>query len=115
MFKMLRTYCCMRVNDTTKYGYPPKLGRRARYHWVCAKRKLDVACSEANCPVIAAHKKRIGVAHSANKHVTKLPPFEEIWKRIQIYPEWDAHLSSINRTMDCECFYDLICRQLRNM
>ena len=42
-----------------------------------------------------------------------LPPFEEMWKRVQEYPEWSAHLSSINRTMDCECFYDLICRQLR--
>ena len=49
---------------------------------------------------------------SHNNASPKLPPFEEIWKRVQVYPEWSTHLSSINRSMDCECFYDLICRQL---
>ena len=63
--------------------------------------------------VIAQTDNIVDLQTTTNPGSPKLPPFEEMWKRVQEYPEWSAHLSSINRTMDCECFYDLICRKLR--
>ena len=53
MFKIIRNFCAYRVNDTTKFGYPPEPGKRARYCWVCAKRQCNKSCSEVNCPIVA--------------------------------------------------------------
>ena len=63
VFSAIRSVCAMRINDVSKipYPYPPEKGKRIKYRWICAKKKCNCLCNEANCPVIKKVYFRCGI------------------------------------------------------